>query len=96
MSAGVPVVAAETGGVPEIVRHGENGLLAPPRNPEALAAAITTVLQNPMLRENFVAAGHETVLREFTADSMVEGTLAAYRDILQQYHRALAAAKQKS
>ncbi len=91
MSAGVPVVATRTGGVPEIVEHGRNGLLAPPRDPAALADAIRTALGNPMLRLAFAAAGRETVLKGFTHDRMVEGTLAAYRTALERYHRALAA-----
>lgn len=88
MLAGVPVVATRTGGIPEIVRHGVNGLLAPPRDPAELAAAMATALGNPMLRAGFAGEGRGTVMRGFTHDSMVEGTLAAYRDILAAYHRA--------
>jgi hypothetical protein len=44
-----------------------------------------------MLRETFAAEGRKTVLSRFTADCMVEGTLAAYRNILSTYHRALKA-----
>ncbi len=40
MAAGTPVVASDTGGLPEIVRPGENGLLVPPKSPGALADAI--------------------------------------------------------
>jgi glycosyltransferase involved in cell wall biosynthesis len=43
---GRPVVASKIGGITDVVRHGENGLLVAPRDPEALAVAITSVLQD--------------------------------------------------
>lgn len=82
MLAGVPVVATRTGGVPEIVEHEVTGLLATPRQPQELAQAIARALGDSALREQFVQAGRKKVLSEFTADSMVEGTLEAYRRIL--------------
>lgn len=44
LACGTPVVASRVGGIPELVRHGANGLLAPPRNPEALAATLQEAL----------------------------------------------------
>lgn len=46
-AAGTPVVAGAAGGLPEIVTHGENGLLVPPRDPRALADAVTGLLADP-------------------------------------------------
>jgi glycosyltransferase involved in cell wall biosynthesis len=78
MSAGLPVVATRTGGIPEIIRDGQNGLLAQPRNPESLAAALQRILEEADLRSEFRAAGRHTVLNQFTNDAMVEGTIRAY------------------
>jgi glycosyltransferase involved in cell wall biosynthesis len=93
MLAGVPVVATRTGGIPEIVEHGRNGLLAPPRDPGALAAQIRALLGDPDLAAALATEGRATVMRRFTNDSMVDGTLAAYRDILGKYHGALSRAQ---
>ena len=82
MSAGVPVVATRTGGVPEIVRDGENGMLVEPRNPQALATAMEMMLSEPALREQCAREGRTTVLREFTHDRMVHGTVGVYRRLL--------------
>lgn len=43
---GKPIVATNAGGIPEIVAHGRNGLLVPPRNPKALAEAIAALLSD--------------------------------------------------
>ena len=46
-AAGIPVVASASGGIPEIVRDGETGFLAPPGDPAKLASRIRTALQDP-------------------------------------------------
>lgn len=50
MATGLPVVATSVGGVPELIRDGENGLLVPPQNPAALGAAIRRLATDPQLR----------------------------------------------
>jgi glycosyltransferase involved in cell wall biosynthesis/peptidoglycan/xylan/chitin deacetylase (PgdA/CDA1 family) len=65
MSAGLPVVATKTGGVPELVDDDCNGLLVAPADPEALANALERLAADPALRERLGSAGRETVLREF-------------------------------
>ena len=49
MMAGRPIVATSVGGVPEMIRHGQEALLVAPQDPQALAAAITCVLTDPAL-----------------------------------------------
>lgn len=49
-SAGLPVIASQVGGIPEVIYPGMNGLLVPPENPPALAATLQQVIQNPQLR----------------------------------------------
>jgi glycosyltransferase involved in cell wall biosynthesis len=61
LSLGVPVVATSVGGVPEVVRDGENGLLVPPGLPDELATAIRRVLEEPGLRDRLAAAAKPSV-----------------------------------
>lgn len=81
MAAGVPVVAADGGGIPEMVVDGQCGLLAPAGRPAALAERLQRVLSDGDLAAALVAGGRERV-GEFTADRMVEKTLAVYEDVL--------------
>jgi glycosyltransferase involved in cell wall biosynthesis len=63
LSVGVPVVATAVGGVPEVVHHGENGLLVPPGRPDELAAALTRVLEERDLRDRLAAGARPSVAR---------------------------------
>ncbi len=78
MALSKPTVASDTGGIPEVVSHGETGLLVPPRDAKALALAISTLLKDPARRERMGRAGLERVKRLFSADEMVEKTLKVY------------------
>ncbi len=86
MALAKPAVASDTGGIPEVVSHGETGLLVPPRDPQELAAAITTLLRNPEERERMGRAGLDRVKRLFSADRMVEKTLEVYRRYAGGHH----------
>jgi glycosyltransferase involved in cell wall biosynthesis len=55
LSAGVPLVATRARGLSSIVRDGENGLLVPPGDADALASAVIRVLRNPVLRGELAA-----------------------------------------
>lgn len=81
-SAGVPIVAARAGGIPEAVRDGLNGLLVPPGNVEALGQAVARVLGDTELAQRLGEAGQELIAREFSVDGMVEGNLRIYRELL--------------
>ncbi len=59
MAAGVPVVASQTGGLVEIVEGKKNGLLVPPHDPDAIAAAIARLARDEALRKSLSAAGRE-------------------------------------
>ena len=61
LSVGVPMVATAVGGVPEVVRDGENGLLVEPGRPEELAAAMRRLLEEPGLRDRLAAAAKPSV-----------------------------------
>jgi hypothetical protein len=81
MSAGVPVVASDVGGLPEIVRHGENGLLVK-NDPEVIAAAVRNLVDHPALAERLGRAGRQTVAERFTVERMVRGTTGIYKQVL--------------
>ena len=65
MALGVPVVATNAGGLPELVRHGEHGLLVPAESPEALAAAIEQIARDPALAARLSRAARDRVVAEF-------------------------------
>ncbi|GJG86442.1 hypothetical protein tb265_16230 [Gemmatimonadetes bacterium T265] len=82
MAARTPVIATRIGGTDEAVVDGETGLLVPPRDPEALAAAIRRLLGDPALARRLAAAGHARVHREFSVATMTAQTEAVYDAIL--------------
>jgi glycosyltransferase involved in cell wall biosynthesis len=78
---GVPVVATQTGGVPDLVDDGETGLLVPPREPALLAGAVFRMLRDGELRSKCVRRAREQA-RRYDYKRMVEQTLDAYRRLL--------------
>ncbi len=81
MSAGVPVVASKVGGLPEIIRHRENGMLVN-NVAEEIAAAIRELLDDPAHARRIGLAGRRTVIERFTVDHMVRRTMEVYRQVL--------------
>lgn len=82
MAFGLPVVATDVGGTSEAVDDGRTGLLVPPRDADALAAAVVRMLEDsgPEMRR-LGLAGRERQQRRFTVDAMVEGTLDVYAEV---------------
>ena len=66
MSQGLPLIASAVGGVPEIIKDGENGLLVPPGDGEKLADALEILTQNELLRWKMGKAGQKIVEEKFT------------------------------
>jgi sugar transferase (PEP-CTERM/EpsH1 system associated) len=81
-SVGLPVVATAVGGTPEVVMDGVTGLLVPPRDPDALAEAILTLLHDPDLRQRMGQAGQERVREHFSVEQMVKETEGLYQRLL--------------
>ncbi len=77
-ASGRAIVTTDAPGCREVVQHGVNGLLVPPRDPKALADAIQTLLENPVLRQQMARRGREIVEREFSSELVIEKTLKAY------------------
>ncbi len=65
MASGVPVVASNISGIPELVEDGRSGLLVPPRDPQALADAFNCLRTDPALRQRLGQAGRERVMQRF-------------------------------
>ncbi len=74
-------------GCREIVRHGDNGLLVPPRDAGAIADAITQLASDPALRKRMGAAGRKLVESEFSERYATEQTLAVYRTLVENAGR---------
>jgi glycosyltransferase involved in cell wall biosynthesis len=81
MGAGVPVVASRTGGLPEAIRHGENGMLVE-NDAASIAAAIHALMDGGDLAQRMGAAARRTVLEKFTVDHMVRRTMEVYSQVL--------------
>ncbi len=64
MAAGKPVVGSRVGGIPELVRDGDNGLLVPEKDPRALADALLALARDPGLRQRLGGAGHAEIRDE--------------------------------
>lgn len=76
--AELPVVATRVGGIPEIITHGETGLLVPPKDPEAITYATTSLLTDEPFRKNLGIALRHKVEKEFTVERTVRETFACY------------------
>jgi glycosyltransferase involved in cell wall biosynthesis len=82
-SCGRALVAADVPGCREIVRHEENGLLVPVRDPAALADAIERLAASPELRRQMGARSRERVERFYSDDVVISDTFATYRELLE-------------
>jgi glycosyltransferase involved in cell wall biosynthesis len=82
MARGVPVVASEIGGIPEVVTDGVDGRLVPPGDPAALADAIVELVRDPALRHRLGEAGRRTVADRFSIDAQVRAIQTVYDEEL--------------
>ncbi|HVE38877.1 MAG TPA: glycosyltransferase [Planctomycetota bacterium] len=81
MAAGKPVIAARSGGTPEVVVDGETGLLHPPEDVDALRAALQRLAADPALRARLGAAGRERAAREFGVERLVRDYETLYSEL---------------
>ena len=88
MGCETPVVASAVGGILEVVEDGKTGLLVPPAQPEALAAALGRVLGNPTLAREMGRAGRKRVEEKFSWASVAERTEQVYADAIAEFKRS--------
>jgi glycosyltransferase involved in cell wall biosynthesis len=89
MAAGVPVVAARSGGIPEMIEHEVSGLLVTPGRADELAAAIVRTLTEPALTETMTRTARAACRARFTMTRFAA-------DVLDLYDRILAAAEPRT
>ncbi|MFN8058707.1 MAG: glycosyltransferase [Vicinamibacterales bacterium] len=82
MACRKPVVASRVGGIPEVVVDGDTGVLVAPRDPDALARAIVSLLESPERRRAMSDAGFARVTERFGVDRMVRETAAVYEQLV--------------
>ncbi len=78
---GVPSIGSDVGGIPEMMRDGETGLLVPPDSPEALADALARLIEDSVLRARLGAEAEALFHRQFHVDRMAATFAAAYREL---------------
>ena len=83
-ACGRAIVATDVAGCREIVRDGENGLLVPVRNVEALSAAIKRLIEDPQLRRRMGERGRKIAEQEFGLERVIAETLAVYQQLLKK------------
>ena len=82
LAAGCPVIASAVGGIPEVVRDGQDGILVTSRDAVSIAKAIRTLYSSSSLRERFRLEGPQRVAAEFTAERMVRRTKQFYLNLV--------------
>lgn len=84
MLAGRPVVASEVGGLPEVIVHGETGLLVPPEDPLLLASSLSYLIERHDVRERMGRRGHLRALEHFSAQGMLQALLREYDAVMER------------
>lgn len=82
MAAGVPVVAADVGGIPEMIEDGMTGLLIDPYDPKSISDAVIKILSDETLALSMGQSAKETAGKRFSASLIRKKTLEVYREIL--------------
>ncbi len=80
MAAGCPIVATNVGGVPSVVEKGVTGALVPPKDPDALAARILSLLADDGIRRKFAEAGPRVVRDRYSVEAMTRQYERLYRE----------------
>jgi glycosyltransferase involved in cell wall biosynthesis len=84
MAAGVPVVASRIGGIPDLIRDGETGLLFDPNDTADLRRQVERIATDPELRSRLGANGQAEALRRFHPKVVAKAHIEAYRDVLRR------------
>jgi glycosyltransferase involved in cell wall biosynthesis len=85
LASGRPLIATAVGGIPEVVRDGENGLLVPQKDPLALAAAIERLRTDPDLCQRLSQRGREFAVERLSWDSAIEALEETFKRAIASY-----------
>jgi glycosyltransferase involved in cell wall biosynthesis len=88
MACGVPVVASAVGGLVDSVVDGITGVHVPPRDPPALAAALSSLLASRRQRRAFGAAGSERARARYAWSRVARSTMDVYRSLVSERSQA--------
>lgn len=78
MACGLPIVGSDISGIKEVVTHGQNGFLVPPRDPKALANAILTLLEDDRLRRRLGSNARDLMTRKYSWDIIIDRLAEVY------------------
>lgn len=84
-ASGVPVVATQVGGVIDIIDDGQNGLLVPPADPDAIAAAVIKIFKDEQLARSLAEKAYVKIKEKYNIELMVNNTLDVYRQALENF-----------
>ena len=87
MALGIPVIASAAGGNPELVLDGDSGLLVPPRDPAAMAAAVRRLLTDATLAARLARGGRERVEKNFSSEVRLDRIEALYSRLIAEKSR---------
>ena len=82
MELGLPIVASNVGGIPDVVIDGESGILVPEKNPVALADAFKRLASDPSLVEKLLAGARNRIDKCFTWDGIIERQVEVYKRVV--------------
>jgi len=84
MAAGIPVISTNTGGTPEIIDHNKNGILVSPKDPDALAESLVSLLDSPVTMQQMGAAARKKVEDVFNYDIVMDQYRRIYYELASQ------------
>jgi len=83
-ACGIPIVASDVGGLPEIVSNDKTGFLVPPKNPEAIACKLELLINKPDLRTKMGIAARQLVLKKYDWQQNALQMEKLYKQIIKQ------------
>ena len=87
MALGLPVVASNVGGIPDLVRHDQDGFLHEAEDVDGMAQSVLTLMADADMRARFGAAGRQRIAREFSLQKLGDRALHRYEELLAEHGR---------
>ena len=78
----IPIIATEVGGIPELIKNNETGILVPPNDPEKLLTAVNRLLEDKETARKLAESGHDFVLKNLTWEVLLPKYVKFYEDLL--------------